>query len=345
MNKTFLLVLIILISGGSLLLAQFTPYGSARMGTWYEVESEDWIGVEDGRFNLRHYLQVNSFIGADFVHRDIQGKVEFGSGGGIRLLWAKHEMDNFNLIIGRDETLLNYKGSMNWNHENRFSGWGGIDDGRRAQVRLEFDSGLTIALLQTSTIDLQGVNQLKSAILPKINVRYTTELSDNANFSGALGINHFSYLENDGQVDEGVFSYILGLLLDIDLDPMIVKLHANLGQNTGNYGIDSQTINRAFWDGAEGDVINITTMGGFGELYYPVDEKTDLILGLSFTTSNSNELDNADSAMAVFGQIKYNLASNVWLSPEIGLLNRMKDAWDNDDGTMFYFGTQLRMDF
>jgi hypothetical protein len=337
----FLIVLILLTT--SALMAQFKPYGSARIGYWYENEDENWSSTGESRMNLNYYLQSNSRFGARFSDGDMNGRIEFGGTGSIRLLWASYDMGSYKILVGQNETLLTQKGTMNFGSENNFVGWGAIDNSRRPQVRIEMDNGLAIAFVEPAKVDVDGISQDKSVLLPKLNLGYKGKLADNINFAGALGINHYNYNEDDGVHDDAVLAYVLGLLFDMKFDAVNLKLHFNYGQNTANYGLGSQTKNKAMWDGNE--IVNVNTMGGFGEFSYKLNDKTGVTLGASYTMSDSDAFDNSDTAMAAFAQLKQSLGKKFTISPEIGMLNRMKDHNEVELGSLVYFGTQLRMDF
>ena len=323
----------------------FSPYGSVRVGMWYENEDEDWSLTGESTLNLNYYLQGNSRFGAKFSDGDKQGRVEFGGTGSIRHLWGSYNMGTYTILIGHTETLLTQKGSMNFGSENNFVGWGAVDNSRRPQVRFDLDNGVSLAFVQPRLTNVAGIDQAKTVLLPKLNLGYKGKIGDNMSLNGALGVNMYNYDDNDGHHDETVMSYVLGMLLDMDLDPMTVTLHGNFGQNTGNYGLGSQTHNIAIWNGADEEIVDVTTLGGFGELAYKMNNEMKLTLGASYTMSDCDLFDNADTAMAAFGQISYRPVSGFSITPEVGLLDKMKDKEDHAQGSLLYFGTQLRMDF
>lgn len=352
MKKTILILVVLLIGGN--LFAQFSPYGSARIGYWYENENEDWSSTGESRLNLDYYLQSNSRFGAKFKDDNMAGRIEFGGTGSIRHLWAKYNMGSYSILVGQTETLLTQKGTMNYGSENNFVGWGAIDDSRKPQVCIEMENGFKIAFVEPKLTDIENTDaeyededfeQDKTILIPKINLGFQNEIAENVNFKGALGLNQYTYDEDAGELDESVLSYALALLLDMKFNQMGIKLHANYGQNIGNYGLKSVVPGKAIWDAADKKLINVVTMGGFGEFCMNVSEQAKLTVGASYTSSDCDLFDNADSAMAAFAQLKYQLGKKFWISPEAGILNKMKDDSDADEGSLLFFGTQLRMDF
>lgn len=380
MKKIVIVAIALLTFAGANLFAQaqFRPYGSARVGYWYNNQDDDWSGIEGGRLNLDYYLQSNSRFGARFSDGDKSGRVEFGGTGSIRLLWASYDMEGYKILIGQDETLLTQKGTMNWGSENNFVGWGAIDNSRQPQVRFDFKNGLSLGFVKPEVIDMEHTGyddsqridmKEKQSLLPKLNVGFKNKLSDNISFSAALGTNLFSYgtdaglyrkAYNDGEEDvpeellhdldgEMLISFVAAVMLDMKFDDIGVKLHGNFGQNTGNYGLgtyDSRILtNKAIWDTKEKEIVDVTTMGGFGELSYKTSDKSLATVGASYTMSNSDLYDETDTAMAAFLQFRYDLGKNFRISPEVGLLDKMQDKNGNDRGSLIYFGTQLRIDF
>ncbi len=327
------------------LSAEFKPYGSARVGYWYESENEDWSSTGESELNLNYFLHSNSRFGARLEHGDLNGRIEFSGTGSIRLLYGEYKMSGWSLLVGQNSTGVSQKAKQGWGADQELKGWGAIDDSRKPQIRMKFDSGLYIAFVRPELVNAQGADQGKNTLLPKINLGYDGKLSDGISFQGTFGVNHYSYNENAGSLDHAVLAYILGLLFEFDLDPMKITAHVNYGQNTKNYGISTATPNTAIYDAVKDEIVDVTTMGGFGQLSYKLSPNSLFTGGVGYVSSDSDAFDNADSAMAAFLQLEHRLHRNVRLVPEIGMLNDMKDVNDNDQGSMIYFGTQLRMDF
>ncbi len=338
-----LTALFILVS--ALIAAEFQPYGSARIGFWYESEDEDWTSSGESELNLNYFLQSNSRFGAHCRHGDLNGRVEFGGTGSIRLLYGEYKLSGWSLLIGQANTGVEQKAKQTWGGDKDLIGWGAIDESRKHQVRFKIDNGLYLAFVRPEVIDAEDASQDKNIILPKINLGYDGKLSDNINFKGTFGLNHYTYNDNSGPLDYTVMAYIFGLLFDFDLDPLKLTAHFNYGQNTKNYGLSSATSNGAIYDSVNDEIVDVTTMGGFGQLSYKLSGNSLFTSGLGYVTSDCDLFENSDPAMAVFVQLEQRLHKNVRLAPEIGLLNKMKDSNDTDEGSMLYFGTQLRMDF
>ena len=325
--------------------AEFKPYGSARIGYWYENENEDWSSTGDSKLLMNYQLQSNSRFGARIENGEVSGRVEFGGTGSMRLLYAKYKASGWSLVIGQDNTGVVQLARQVWNADQNLKEWGAIDDGRRAQIRFEFANGLYFSLIKPEIVDAQGASQDKNVLLPKLNLGYNGKLSDDISWQGVVGLNHYSYDDNAGALDHTVLAYIVGLMFDFDLNPVNIRTHFNYGQNTANYGLKAATVNKAIYDAVKDEIVDVATMGGFVDLSYKLSANTLMGGGVSYISSDSDNYDNPDSAMAAYLQMEHRFHKNFRFTPEVGLMNKMKDVSDNEQGSMLYFGTQLRMDF
>jgi hypothetical protein len=127
------------------------------------------------------------------------------------------------------------------------------------------------------------------------------------------------------------------------MKPLCFKLQASYGQNTGDYGMKRALVGSqgyAKWDAAENEVINTTVMAGYLEAKYG-----DLALGIGYITEDNDTLDEADAAASAYLQYKINLSKYISLIPEAGMLDHMEDGMGDKEGTITYFGTEIRATF
>jgi hypothetical protein len=346
MKKVFLLTILMSVFAISMLLSlDINPYGSVRLGYWYEMENEDWSATGESELNLNSFAQANSHFGVKFEEGDLTGRFEIGAGGVVRKLYGRLNMDGWSLFVGKDFSNIRMVSSQTYGHDVALIGWGALDEGLKPQVRFELENGLYVGLMSPEMIDVIGVGQGKTVLFPKVNLGYKSKLTDTINFHGTLGFNYYNYNENAGPLDEAVLAYVAGLLFDFDLDPMSIRLHANFGQNVGNYGATSVNLSRAVYNAVKNEIENVTTLGGFGDFAYKMSDDMKVIAGVGFTSASYEAYDNADPAMAFYLQLPWKIKKSLCLTPEIGMLNHMKDGFDNDEGSMMYFGTQLKVDF
>ncbi|MCB5230156.1 MAG: hypothetical protein WCX83_02795, partial [Candidatus Cloacimonas sp.] len=300
MKKVFLLALITVFTASFLLSMDINHYGSARTGVWYEMENEDWSGSGESELDFNSYFQGNSHFGVRLQEGNLSGKFEIGAGGSIRMLYGRLKMDGWSLFVGKDFSNIRMASKQVYGSDLFLIGWGALDEGLKSQVRFELDNGLYVSLMSPETFDAVLASQAKKALIPKANIGYKTKFGDNIDFHGSVGVNYYNYDKNYGPIEEAVLAYVAGVLFDFDLDPMAIRLHANFGQNTGNYGITSVNLNRAVYNAVKDEIENVTTLGGFGDFAYKMSDKAQVVAGVGFTSADYEGYDNADTAMAFY---------------------------------------------
>ncbi len=339
------LILVLLIASFTLVAFEFKPYGSARMAGWYEMENEDYSQTGEQRLNLNYFMQSNSRFGARFNHDDLLGVVEFGGLANLRHLYAKYDFGSWNLLVGQTYSGIMYEGIMAYNNDWGMNGYGAIDDLRKPQIRFGMKNGLYATLLCTHKADVSGITQDKTVLFPKMNFGYSNKLNEMVKLHATLGVNQYTYDKDAGAHDFSILAYVGAVTMNLYLGDMEILLSGNYGQNTANYGLTSTMPNLAMYDSVNDEIVNVTTLGGYGEFYYKMNPSSMLALGAGFVQSNSDNFNEADSAMAAYLQFRKTIKGNIHLIPEAGMLNKMKDSNGNEQGNMIYFGTQLRLDF
>ena len=175
-------------------------------------------------------------------------------------------------------------------------------------------------------------------------------------------------------LDTSIVSWMGALTAEYNADPILVRASFNYGTNTGNMGFQgpnpsmmwnwiqkeivvqqADTLNAAETVKVttnEVDIYDTTTLGGWLTVQYTMNPTVNFTAGFGYAAS-SNEMfkdkdkDNkevSDTAMAVFlqSQIKIN---RFRLLPEVGLMDKMDSKAGEKEGSLMYFGTQLRLDF
>lgn len=336
--KKILILSVLVIMSIAVLSANFTAYGSARLGYWYDMEDDDWSQTGESRTNLDYFMQSNSRIGLNFNHGDITARVELSGTGGMRHLWARYNFDTWSLLIGQTETGFNELAQQVYSADRNLLGYGAAWDGRRQMVMLNFDSGLYTAFIKPNDVGAIGdEGQLFDVLLPKINIGYKTNV-DNIYLHLSGGINMITYNEDSGELDDTLVSFIGVGTFGYKVDPISVKTQVNYGQNSGNYGISSAVSNRAFIN-SDNEIENVSTIGFFGDFTFKMADNMNLTAGYGFTSSDSDGWDDSKDASSLYVQMQYRFHRNFRLTPEIGLVDH------DDNGSLFYIGSQLRMDF
>lgn len=347
MKRQILLTVVVLLIATLAFAQDFKPYGSARLGFWYDLPNEDYTGTGESDFDLNYGLQSNSRFGVDFNKSDLTAKVEYGTGVNLRLLWAKLDLDGYSLLIGQDYDGTNEYAAQVYGNDNGLIGYGAVDGGRHPMVKVEMDNGFYFSLIQPTCYGLQSLPTANSydILIPKINVGYKMK-ADNFYVHPTLMLQHYSYSkdENIGNTDDAsVFSWLFAVTGQMNMDELLLRGQLNYGQNTANMGYANG--GNAYWNAADKEVNSTGTLGLFGEIGYKLSDVTTIDGGLGFNSNSNDAYDDSNSNMALYLQAKTMLFEKLQLVPEIGMLNDMEDGMGNKEGSKLYFGTQLRMDF
>lgn len=336
MKKLVLLSMMIMVSV-AVLAVNFSAYGSARMGFWYDMEDEDYSMTGEDRLNLDYYMQGNSRFGVNFNHEDITAMVEFSGAGAIRHLWARYNFGNWSMLVGQTETGFNELSGQVYASDNGFIGYGSAWDGRRPMVRLEWVNGFYTAFIQPNQLGAEGDgNQLKDIMIPKINLGYKTTM-DQLYLHFSAGLNMVNYNEDAGNLDDGLMSFVAAGTGAYHMDDVTLKAQAFFGMNAENYGITSVVPARA-WVHA-GEIEDVTTIGFFADVAYKASDTMRFGGGFGMAMADSDEWEDSYDVMSFFLQMQYYLHKNLRIVPELGMFDY------NGDASKMYFGCQLRADF
>ena len=338
----FVVVLVVMAVG---LFAQITPYGSARIGYWYENRDKDMLGGDDSRLSLNYGLQSNSRFGVNFKHDNLIGKVEYGTGVNLRLLYAKQSFGSWSLLIGQDNDGTNQYANQVWGTDNGLIGYGAVDGGRNPQIKMEMDNGFYAALIRPNTsYDPANQSYAIDALIPKINLGYNMKMDD-LKIMPTFMMQMYNYNKDfsANENDASVLSWLFAATAEYNAEPMLVKAHLNYGSNTGNMGYAGPS-NLAVWDSAKKETIDTATLGGFLMFGYDVSPTMNINTGVGFASSSNDKFEEDDARMAFYIQANMRL-QKLRIVPEIGMINHMDDIDGESEGSMLYFGTQLRFDF
>ncbi len=334
--------------------ADIKPYGSARLGYWYENLNKDMTGYDKTDMDLNYMLQTNSRFGVNFKNDNLTAKVELGSKDplNLRLLWAKFKFTGYSVLIGQDNDGTNEYSAQVYGEDLNLIGYGAVDGGRNPMVKMELDNGFYFSLIKLYTDkDPASVSDTKKMdiLFPKLNLGYKIKM-DNLYFHPTFVYQSYSYDKDATTVIDGsVNSWLVACTAQMNLDPLTIRAHVNYGINTGNMGYKGPS-NKAKWDSEKNETIDTTTMGGFGEIAFKMNDTMTFDSGVGFASSandtfvDANNKKISDSQMSAYAQMKIKM-SKLQLIPEIGIVDNMKKTDDTKEGSKLYFGTQLRMDF
>lgn len=348
MKKIVLFTGLLSLAIGSLFAqAEIKPYGSARLGYWYDSLNKDMSSTGKSDLDLNYMLQTNSRFGVNFKNDNLTAKVELGSKDplNLRLLWAKLNYGDMSVLIGQDYDGTNEYAGQVYGEDLNLIGYGAVDGGRNPQIKFELKNGFYASLIKPYTSsDPAAVSDLKKmdVLIPKINIGYKMNMN-NLTIHPTLVFQSYSYDKDATTFDSSVNSWLGACTFQMKMDAMTLRAQLNYGNNTANMGYKGPS-NKALWDTAKLETVDTSTMGMFGELTYNLSDIMTVDGGFGYASSSNDNFDADDTQMSIYAQMKYK-AGKLSIIPEIGIVDNMKKYDDSKEGSKTYFGTQLRMDF
>ena len=343
--------LLVLLAAGAFVLGLTLPamsadwsfYGSSRLSTFFDSDSEEVSGTGYDDDDLTWSLQGNSRIGANVKAGNIAGRFEYGSGPNLRLLYGTWNFGAGSLLVGQSYTPWNYFISNQvYGGDQDLLPTGGMYDGRRPMIQLS-SHGFKLALVQPNTATLGGYGQVDTdTSIPKIEASYAFN-------AGPAKLSLFGLYNTFDAVDaanneEGVDSYGLGFGFMMPFGAAYLNGNIWMGQNIGasgiwNFGADDPT-----WDGTS--IVDNDTTGYALVAGFKMSDAISFELGYG---STMNELDvsgaDEDEATALYAQATINIAKGFTVTPEIGKIDYKEDAAGNDQGDTTYFGAKWQINF
>lgn len=344
MKKVVLLVLGLLFVASA--FANLNFYAHVRTGWWYEMLDEDYTGSE-ARTNFDYSLYGCSRFGATYTEDNFKFNTEFSASSsnvGLRHLYGEYNFGSFKMLVGQTWTGLVEFSNQTIDGDNGFIGTGLFYDGRLPQLTFKFSNAYVSFMKPQKSDPLNIGTGGVDALLPKINLGYRYN-NNGIYLHPSFGINISNYNEDfagEGN-DQSVTAMVVSLTAKYTQDMFDVAGQFNYGQNAGDYGIAGCGWKAGF-DGE--DVVNVITTAGYGQIGYKVSEKAKLSAGFGFISQEYDVDDSeADTKSSLFVQAKVTLAKNVWMVPEIGMIDHGDDIYGNAEGVRTYFGTKFEMRF
>jgi len=346
MKKVVLCCLVIMLGAVVLLSADATFYGSARLGFWYENTDKDWncyqYGVSESNLALNYAMQGNSRLGANFTTNGVTGKVELGISPSqvcLRLLYGKTTKGDLTILIGQDFIGFKIHGKQVYNDDLNFINYGLFYDGRQPMVKFSCKNRFHAMLITPKEVDVTNLGGLKS-LSPKINVAYECS-GDNYYFSTSAGVNINKYNKNfnTDQLDKMILSYAVSLTGKYDLGMVNFLAQYSYGVNVGNYGMLTITPSSIVYDSTNKTFEDTKTLGGLLVVGCKLFNA-----GVSYIETCNSLWSDKDTAMSAFIQKKVNVCKNVFLVPEVGMINNMKDNTGAKEGQKIYAGMKIQAD-
>ena len=348
-------------------MAEFNPYGSVRIGTFWQTytpsDGMELLGADDDS-DLVMDLGNYSRFGAKVMTGDIAGRVEFGFKGDTadacsRLLYGTWDFGSGTLLVGQDYNPytnisaqiapapikdpfdVTAAGTSQYNDlDNGFIGYGCLWDVRDPQIRVDMTNGLYVSFIKPEAPSMAGMNT--NVTMPKICVGYKYK-AEGISLNPGVAYNTVEY-ENVGW-SEDFASYLVYLNGKAPLGMADIQWSLHYGQNLGNFGLKGREAAAYAQVDAAGDVEDSDCFGGYVQVAFPVDPAT-ITLGYGYVQSENDVLGkDEDAQSSYFVNAKIPIADTFFVVPEISFYDGMDDANGNEEDDVLYVGLKWQMDF
>ena len=349
-----------LLFSGAAAAADWTFYGSARVGTWWINNGEGGDTVVDGAatsasafsnpttghsdFDLDHGLQSNARVGMHVLSGDVTARVEYGASGGdvnTRILQATWNTGMGSLLVGQDYTPISwtwYSNQVAFSDEGLL-GLGLMYAGRQPMIQYSL-GGFKLALVKPTTgkgVDLSGAELDTDVVLPKIEMAYRYS-RDNWFLDIGAGVQSCEYTELDDADGHSVTSWVVGAGGGYTFGPWYVKLQLSYDQNGAAYGlaryapigsaaVGSSTIefypHTANYDKLTKEFSDVSRFGGALVAGGQINDMVRVEAGLSGQqySSEYGVFDVENTTYAMYLQLPFTPTPGVTISPEIGYMD------------------------
>jgi hypothetical protein len=307
-------------------------YGSARMTTFYDSYSEDSSPTGESESNLTWAEQGNSRIGANVSGDVISGRFEYGTGINLRLLWGQYDFGAGQLRIGQDYTPVSFwVGSQVYASDAGLIGYGAPYGSRVDQIKLMI-AGFQLALIENPQYAF-GTNETS---MPKLEARYDLKLGD-------IGIGFFGGYNSykDIAADESLNSTMYGVGVTGSFGVVSFDVAVHGGTNMANAAWYGSGANAATPGGED-----TASMNAAAAVSFKASDAVAIQGGAGYLSDKNDDLGSeTDTKMAYYVQLQYTVAPGFTITPEVGIVDMMKDMNDVDQGTLTYFGAKWQMNF
>jgi len=333
-------------------------YGSARMYTFMNDYSKETgtLGVDDD--DLSWFLQGNSRIGANVKAGDIGGKFEYGHGATptLRLLFGTWNFGAGTLLVGQDYSpidtfISNQQGPAHWGGDIDALPWGGIYDGRTAQLKLSM-AGFQVALVEPKVVAATGLtpNDTDTSI-PKIEASYTFQAGPLAlKVLGAMNTYDAVVITGTTEKSESIDSNVFGVMASYATGPFSVAADLYMATNPGNFGLlNDNILSKAFFTGTgveDADSMGVLLVLGFQAT---PTIKLEAGYGMVANEQESGGVTAEATTTSMYVQAVIALAKGMCIVPEFGIVDygdlEVTGAPDTKLGDITYYGAKWQIDF
>jgi hypothetical protein len=353
--------------------ADWSFYGSQRIGTWY-VDRDYGDAVVNGQDDdqaTQWFFQGNSRLGAKVKADKVSGQIELalGSGGdggdtavSTRRAYGTWKFsDNAWLKVGKDYSPVTDFISNQWfASDNDLLGEGNFYGRRPAGITLGLGNFELAFLTPSYGADVgtvaTGVNGTTGgdpdSYLPRVEASYMLTLGPGYIKPFAGG--QWYQVEDNGignvTDDLDVYSYVVGLSTNWNIGAFSIGGQISYGMNEGAV--------TGWSTGSNARLASSPTLNGGDDVDDSFTLQALLVAALKFSDTlrfevgagyRSDDPDvsgaNEDEVWAVYLQAMITMAPGVFLCPEVGYYDYMDDVNGDDQGNQWYAGAKWQIDF
>ncbi len=366
MKKLIALFAVLLIAAPAM-AADWSFYGSARMATfWQQFDYGDTRpnGNQNDDGDLLWDFQSNSRLGAKVKADKVSGVVELAlpssntHDGNVqtRLLYGTWKFsDAASLTIGKAYTPTSqFISTQTFFEDLGLLGYGTNYARRPGQAKLTI-GGFELALIEPNSTNTFGGDT--DQWLPKIEAKFGMNLNM-FSFNVMGGFQTFKVEDNGtvGSVTDtvDVTSWIVGADLGFNIGAFYMKGAGSYGENWTNARWSDLGALGGYSNASAGAALN----GAADDTKDATSWQAALVAGLKVTNALAFEVGGGyrendpgtsglkdDRAWALYGNSTIALAPGVYLVPEVGYVDYMKNTANVDEGYTWYAGLKWQIDF
>jgi len=362
---------------GSAVAADWSFYGSARMGTWWYANSDFEVPLADNvpgamssgtrdhsDLDLSHFLQSNARIGANVTSGDVSGRFEYGAADGkanIRILRGTWSFGPGELTVGQDYTPISWTWYSNQvvNNDEGLLSLGLMYAGRKPMLQFKY-GGFKLALISPNVVTsdgdaVHGVGYDTDVVIPKVEVAYRHS-ADNFFIDVGGGFQTYEYSDKNDESGTTLTSWVVGAGGGYNFGKGYAKLQLNYDVNGAAYGLARYAPEAVFTsksDSAE-DFTDPTRFGAAFSVGGQINDMIDVELGVGMQQyiNKQSGYDLENTTYALYLQFPFVPASGVTITPEVGYMDwgnveveTPQEITKTDGGDTMYFGLYSRINF
>jgi hypothetical protein len=360
------------------LAADWSFYGSERVGTWYTErsyprESNSYGSGDDAA--TQWFFQGNSRLGAKVRADKVTGQIELALGAGddggdtsvaTRRAYGVWKFSDIGSVkVGKDfSPVSDIINNQVFNSDDDLYGNGNFFGRRPAGVTLMLGNFELAALVPSYGADLNttanGVNGATGntdpdSYIPRLEASYN--LNFNAGYIRPFG-GFQSYTVKPGAsatvTDElDVWSWVLGVSTVWDIGSFSIGGQASYGMNEGavqgwDTGSNARSVSSPYLKPGGDDIADVYTLQLLIVPGVKISDTLKLEAGFGYRQDNADGapgFSKKDDLWVAYLQAQITMAPGVYLTPEAGYYDYLDGVDGNSQGYQWYVGAKWQIDF